>query len=248
MHGNSCWIVGVVWWYMYQIIHSPSIALAGSTTSKLCKTPKKNNPTSSLPAATRNIIFHRGKNPETKKQIKCKSKVRWSSKAAVWSRLMRLSKCAHWRKRLLLAHTIHVFLGCMAQPMADICLIYGITMETVRSNHSFVEDDSQRSALCQWHLWMWARFSLLLLVTQIGRNVWSNPELVMFDSWTGSLLHEPRAESRASIGSRIPTCLVSETAGKYYILINVIFTFFLKKRIISSCCQGLYVMSCIYCI
>jgi len=43
------------------LIHSPSIALAGSTTSKLCKTPKKNNPTSSLPAAKRNIIFHRRK-------------------------------------------------------------------------------------------------------------------------------------------------------------------------------------------
>lgn len=42
------------------ILHSPSIALAGSTTSELCN-PKKNNPTSSLPAAKRNIIFHRRK-------------------------------------------------------------------------------------------------------------------------------------------------------------------------------------------
>lgn len=65
---------------------------------------------------------------------------------------MRLSKCAHWRKRLLLARTIHVFLECMAQPMDDICLILGITMETVRSEHSFVEDDSQHSGVCQWHL------------------------------------------------------------------------------------------------
>ncbi len=155
MHGNSCWIVGVVWWYICQR-HSPSIALAGRTTSKLCKKPKKTNPTSSLPAVKRNIIFQQKKGQEQKSQIKCKSKVRWSSKAAVWSRLMRLSKCAHWRKRLLLARAIHVFLECMAQPIDDICLIHGITMETVRSNHSFVEDDSQRSAPCQWHLWMWA--------------------------------------------------------------------------------------------
>lgn len=75
MHGNSCWIVGVVWWYMYQIIHSPSIALAGSTTSKLCKTPKKNNPTSSLPAATRNIIFHRRGDEKKKSRNKRANKM-----------------------------------------------------------------------------------------------------------------------------------------------------------------------------
>lgn len=42
-------------------VHSPSIALAGRTTSKLCKNPKKNNPTSSLPAVKRNIICQQEK-------------------------------------------------------------------------------------------------------------------------------------------------------------------------------------------
>lgn len=187
------------------------------------KPPKRTIRQAACQLRSATLYFTGGKNPETKEQIKCKSKVRWSSKAAVWSRLMRLSKCAHWRKRLLLAHTIHVFLECMAQPMADICLIHGITMETVRSNHSFVEDDSQRSALCQWHLWMWARFSLLLLVTQIGRNVWSNPELVMFGSWTGSLLHEPRVGHQLVREFRLVWYL--RLQGNI-IFINVIFTFF----------------------
>lgn len=44
-------------------------------------------------------------------------------------------------------NAIHVFLECMAKPMEDKCQIHGITMETVRLNHFFVEDDSQRSAL-----------------------------------------------------------------------------------------------------
>lgn len=118
------------------------------------KTQKEQSDKQPASCEAQHYISTEKKGQEQKSQIKCKSKVWWYSKAAVWSRLMRLSKCAHWRKRLLLARAIHVFLECMAQPMDDICLIHGITMETVRSNHSFVEDDSQRSAPCQWHLWI----------------------------------------------------------------------------------------------
>lgn len=85
---------------------------------------------------------------------------------------------------------------------------YGWYMSDTRHHHG---DTALKPFLC----WGWqpalrsvpmtpmnvSRFSLLLLVTQIVRNVWSNPELVMFDSWTGSLLHEP---TRTSTGSRIP--------------------------------------------
>lgn len=178
MHGNSCWIVGVVWWYIYTHHLLP---LLEEPPQNCAKNPKRTIRQAACQLWSATSYFNRKKGQEQKRQIKCKRKVRWSSKAAVWSRLMRLSKCAHWRKSLLLARAIHVFLECMAQPMDVICLIHGITMETVRSNHSFVEDDSQRSAPCQWHQCMWAdSLCSMLLVTQIGRNVWSNPELVMF--------------------------------------------------------------------